>query len=423
VSTQTEIRSPIRRLFDWDFSYLRNLANEFKTPLYVIDTDRIRANGQRLRDAFPAADIRYAMKANSSPQVRQTIRELGFSAECASAGEVHLALEAEFSGSKIHYTAVNPPDRDLDFIIDVWEDQPELTITVGARDTITRLAERGYSGRLCLRANPGVGAGHHKKVTTGSHPKFGIPTEDIPLVANEAASVGSVVGVHAHAGSGISGEDLSSHKELVSRMGELARTVEVNQDEFEFVNVGGGFGVPYHPEEEPLELETVAEETRSALGELKPTLAIEPGRYFVADAGVLITQVNTVKQTRETTVVGVGAGMTTLIRPAMYDAYHAVRNLNTDTDRENEEVMIAGPICESADVLAVDREIPLPQQGEYLAIGNAGAYGYEMSSNYNARPRPAEVTISDEDAVITRRRETLRDLTAMEFDHMSNTNQ
>lgn len=108
MSTQTEIRSPIRRLFDWDFSYLRNLANEFNTPLYVIDTDRIRANGQRLRDAFPAADIRYAMKANSSPQVRQTIRELGFSAECASAGEVHLALEAGFSGSKIHYTAVNP---------------------------------------------------------------------------------------------------------------------------------------------------------------------------------------------------------------------------------------------------------------------------------------------------------------------------
>jgi diaminopimelate decarboxylase len=258
-----------------------------------------------------------------------------------------------------------------------------------------------------------VGAGHHEKVKTGAAAKFGIPAERIPEVAADVAGAFDLVGIHAHAGSGISGEDLSAHRELVRRMGDLARELIAAGHDLEFVDVGGGFGVPYREDEPPLSLDAVADATREALGDVDATLAIEPGRYVVADAGVLLTRVNTVKEARDATVVGVDAGMTTLLRPAMYDAYHAITNL-TAPDREATPVTVAGPICESGDVLCEDRPVSRPERRDLLAIGNAGAYGYEMASTYNSRPRPAEVALADGAATLVRRRETLTELTEVE---------
>jgi len=195
-------------------------------------------------------------------------------------------------------------------------------------------------------------------------------------------------------------------------MGDLVRDAPVD---LEFVDVGGGFGVPYRPEEDPLDVDAVAEATRGALGEVDAQLAVEPGRYFVADAGVLLTDVNTVKETPETTVVGVDAGMTTLLRPAMYDAYHGVRNLSPDADdRGTVAQTVTGPICESGDVFCTDRVLPAPERGDALALGNAGAYGYEMASQYNSRPRPASVVLDRGEARLARRRETYDDLTRLE---------
>ena len=408
----------VRRLAEWNVDELLVVAEEHDTPLYVIDLDRVTANCTRLRDAFPDADISYAVKAHTGQSVLRTVREAGLGAECASAGEVERAFEAGFTGERVRYTAVNPPSRDLDRVVERWRDNPELTITVGAADTVERLRERGFDGRLCVRANPGVGAGHHEKVQTGANAKFGIPIERVADLAASWADEFDLVGVHAHAGSGISGEDLSAHRELVSRMGELAREIESRAGRLEFVDVGGGFGVPYQEDEPPLDLDAVAAATRDALGDTDAMLSIEPGRYVVADAGVLLTRVNTVKDARDATVVGVDAGMTTLLRPAMYGAYHAVRNLSTsDADADSREpipVTIAGPICESADVLCEQRPLPRPEQGEILAVGNAGAYGYEMSSTYNSRPRPAEVTRSGTTVRLTRRRETIANLTELE---------
>ena len=417
----------VRRLAEWDATGLLAVADEYDTPTYVIDRDRVAENCARLREAFPDADVSYAVKAHTGETVLQTVREAGFGAECASAGEVERAFDAGFTGDRIRYTAVNPPDRDLDRVVERWREHPELTITVGAADTVDRLRERGFDGRLCARANPGVGAGHHEKVQTGANAKFGIPIERVTDLAASWADAFNLVGVHAHAGSGISGDDLSAHRELVSRMGDLAREIDSQGGALEFVDVGGGFGVPYRRDESPLDLDAVAAATREALGEVSATLSIEPGRYVVADAGVLLTRVNTVKRARDATVVGVDAGMTTLLRPAMYGAYHAVRNLSVDADvragadgdeaesgRETIPVTIAGPICESADILCEERPLPRPGRGEVLAVGNAGAYGYEMSSTYNSRPRPAEVARSGTTVRLARRRETMADLVEVE---------
>jgi diaminopimelate decarboxylase len=407
----------VRRLAAWDADDLLALAAEYDTPLYVLDRDRVAENCARLRSAFPDAEISYAMKAHAGRPVLRTVREAGLDAECASAGEVERAFAAGFPGDRIRYTAVNPPARDLDRVVERWRESPDLTITVGAADTADRLRERGFDGRLCVRANPGVGAGHHEKVRTGANAKFGIPIERVPDLAAAWAADFDLVGVHAHAGSGISGDDLSAHRELVSRMGDLAREVESRAGSLEFVTVGGGFGVPYREDDPPLDLDAVAEATRTALGGVAATLSVEPGRYVVADASVLLTRVNTVKTARDATVVGVDAGMTALLRPAMYDAYHPIRNLSADAaggTRETTPVTVAGPICESADVLCEQRPLPQPDRGEILAIGNAGAYGYEMSNTYNSRPRPAEVARSGTTVRIARRRETVSELTELE---------
>jgi len=400
--------TPVRRPADWSEQRLHALADEFGTPLYVLDPERVRENCDRLLGAFPDATVDYAVKANTTRTVLETVEAAGLGAECASAGEVRRALDAGFPAERVRYTAVNPPAADLDAVVDWWREGADLTVTVGARDSLDALAERGYDGRLCVRVNPGVGAGHHAKVTTGDAPQFGVPFDRAPEVCAAAADVSAFVGLHAHVGSGVSGEDLSAHEALVARMATLADEV---RPEPEFVSVGGGFGVPYRSEDPPLDLDAVADATRAAFN-CEARLAVEPGRYVVADAGILLTEVASVKPTDETTVVGVDAGLTTLLRPAMYDAYHEVRSLSASTDdRDPTSCLVAGPVCETADVLGEERVLPTPERGDLLSVGTAGAYGYEMASTYNSRPRPAVVTL-DGDTVA--RRETLADLTRLE---------
>ncbi|QLG62962.1 diaminopimelate decarboxylase [Halorarum salinum] len=399
----------VRRLADWDAARLSELADEHGTPLYVTDLDRVAENCARLRAAFPDADLRYAVKANTARAVLEAVGEAGLGAECASAGEVRRALDAGFDGADVDYTAVNPPARDLDAVVEWWKEGADLTITVGAADALDRLRERGYDGRVCVRVNPGVGAGHHEKVRTGGAAKFGVPADRVGEVVASARTAFDVVGVHAHAGSGIHGEaDLAAHREFLARVAELAAAV----DDLEYVNVGGGIGVPYRDDEEPLDLDAVAAAVREELDGLDAALALEPGRYVVADAAVLLTRVNAVKGASDELVAGVDAGMTDLLRPAMYDAYHEIRSLEPDSlDREEAPVTVAGPICESGDVFCEGRPLPVPERGDLLALGNAGAYGHEMASTYNSRPRPADVTPSGD---VLRERESLADLTRLE---------
>ena len=401
-----------RRLADWDPDEFERLAETHGTPLYVLDLDRVRANARRFRAAFPDARLLYAAKAHAGRAVLRTVADEGYLVEAAARGEVRRALEAGVDPADVQYTGVNPPDPDLDYAVELWEDHPGLTVTVGAESSLDRLAERGFDGRLCLRVNPGVGMGHHEKVATGSHPKFGVPYDRVPDVLASARDRFDVVGLHAHAGSGIlAPEDLEAHERYVERMGDLARRV----GDLEFVDLGGGFGVPYREDEAPLDLRAAAERTRAAFGDVDARLALEPGRYLVADAGALLTRVNTVKETPETLVVGVDASMTTLVRPALYDAYHAVRNV-TSPDADPVSATVGGPVCESSDVLAADRPLPRPAYGDLLAVGTVGAYGYEMASTFHSQPRPAEVVLEGGEARVARRRETVDDLLAYERD-------
>lgn len=405
----------VRRLADWSGTELARLAEDYGTPLYLLDLDRVAANGERLTTAFPDARIHYAVKANAGNAVLERLSSAGYGAECASAGEVIRALDSGFAFGDILYTPVNPPARDLDAVVDRWADENGLTITVGAVDTIHRLADRGYDGRVAIRIHPGVGAGHGTEVATGADAKFGIPVAEVESAVEVARDADmAVVGLHAHAGSGISNEDVETHRQVVATLATVAESLDVD---LEFVDVGGGFGVPYRPEERPLNLDRVAEATRDALADLSVTTVLEPGRFLVADAGVLVTRVNTVKESPAGPLAGVDAGMTDLLRPAMYDAYHEIRNLNPAADeRPHASVSVVGPICESTDIFAEDRELPVPRRGDLLAIGNAGAYGIEMASQYNSRPRPAVVALSDGEDRLVRRRETVADIVQTEVE-------
>lgn len=411
--TSSAANPPVRRLADWSGATLRALLDDYGSPLYVVDLDRVRENYARLEDAFPDAEVLYAVKANAGRAVLETLAEAGAGAECASAGEIERALAAGVDPGDIHYTAVNPPAEDLDYAVEVAVEHPGVTITAGARDTVSRLADRGFAGRFCLRIHPGVGAGHSESVATGADVKFGVPVDRAPGVIADATGNGfDVVGLHAHVGSGMTDADVDEHREMVSRLASLAGDIE----DLEFVDVGGGFGVPSRPTDEPLDLDAVASATRDALTGVDAQTVVEPGRYLVADAGVLLTEVNTVKPAGDVVLAGVDAGMTTLLRPMLYDAYHHVRNLARDADdRPERRVTVVGPICESTDVLASDRRLPRPRRGDVLAIGNAGAYGIEMANQYNSRPRPAVVALDDGQSRLVRRRESIDDITDTEL--------
>jgi diaminopimelate decarboxylase len=405
---------PVRRVTDWDFEMLGALADEHGTPLYVLDTDRVRENYDRFSGAFDDAHVMYAAKAHTGRAVLETLLDAGADIECAARGELQRAVAAGADPNTLQYTAVNPPDADLDYAAELGAGNPGLTITGGARDTFDRLEARGYDGRVAIRVNPGIGTGHHEKVATGKDAKFGIPYEEVPELAEELDERFDLVGLHAHMGSGVLQEDLDDHCRAIGKVADLAR--EVGDSELEFVDFGGGFGVPYHPDEQPLDMDLVAEQVDEAVGELDATVKLEPGRYVVADAEVIVTRVNTVKETPETTVVGVDASLATLVRPAMFDAYHPIANV-TAPDRGEEPVSVGGPCCTSADVFCTDRPLPRPEREDLLAIGNAGAYGYELASHFHSQPRPAEVAVggdAEETGRVVRRRETMDDVTRVE---------
>ncbi|MBO4246968.1 diaminopimelate decarboxylase [Halomicrobium sp. IBSBa] len=402
---------PVRRLADWDHDRLARLAEEHGTPLYVLDVDRVAANYRRFAAAFPDAHVMYAAKAHTGRAVLSGLLEAGADIECAAAGELQRAIDAGADPNTLQYTAVNPPAGDLDYAVELADEYPGLTITAGAEDTFDRLEDRGYDGRVAIRINPGIGTGHHEKVATGKDAKFGIPYDDVPELAAALRDRFDLVGLHAHAGSGVLRDDLDDHCRAIAKVADLARTV--GDDELQFVDFGGGFGVPYREETEPLDVATVGERVREAVGDISAQIKLEPGRYVVADAELILTTVNTVKETPATTVVGVDASLATLIRPAMFDSYHPIRNVSAP-DRDPHPVSIGGPCCTSADVFATDRPIARPERTDLLAIGNAGAYGYELANQFHSQPRPAEVAIEDGDERVVRRRETMADVVRVE---------
>jgi diaminopimelate decarboxylase len=393
------------------------LVEKFDTPLYVISERRIRDNYKRLNQAltrhYEKVKLFYAAKANSNLAVLKILETEGANLDVVSPGEVFMALTSGFNPERILFTGTSVRNDELKFLSD-----SNVTINIDSQSQLDRLLNIAVPEVLSFRINPEVGAGHHDHViTAGKHSKFGLWEDDAVEAYATAKDAGvERFGIHMHIGSGV-----LEAKPFVAALDKfLAIAKQIHMEtgvKFEFMDMGGGLGVPYYPDEKPLDLAVFSEKmltlfktkTRQyGLGE--PYFHVEPGRYLVADSCVLLTTVNTIKTTPYRNFAGVDAGFNTLIRPTMYGSYHHMLVANKIVATEEEKYDIAGPICESGDLLAEDRMLPKLEEGDVIAVLNAGAYGFSMSSQYNARPRAAEVLVKEGKYKLVREREQLDDL-------------
>ena len=396
------------------------LADEYKTPLYVIDEMKIRENYRRLYKAFSQQydnfKMYYACKANTNLAVMKILEEEGSGIDAVSPGEIYTSLLAGFDPSKILYTGNNVTNEELEFAI-----ASGVRLNVDSISQLKRLSKLpGAEGmEISFRVNPNVGAGHHEHcITGGPLSKFGIMEEEALDVYKLAQELGfKPVGIHSHIGSGILDPEpfMLAVKSLMDIAGRVHKETGV---EFDFIDFGGGIGIPYEPEESKLDIDLFAQKIVDLFKEKleeydlgKPTMCIEPGRYIVGDTSYLLTKVNTVKQSYRK-FAGVDAGFNTLLRPTMYGSYHHIVVADKPGAEPTQNLDIAGDVCESGDLFARDRPMPDIGEGDILAILNAGAYSFSMSSQYNSRPRPAEVLVKNGEADVIRERETFADVLA-----------
>ena len=394
------------------------LAHEYGTPLYVVDENRIRENYQRLYGAFseeyPHFQLFYAAKANTNLAVMRILEAEGSGIDAVSPGEIYTALLAGFTPERILYTGNNVTDSELKFAL-----SSGVRINLDSISALERLAQlpKAAGAEISFRVNPRVGAGHHDHcITGGDLSKFGVMEEEAVHAYQQAMDLGfKPVGIHAHIGSGIL--DPEPFKLAVQTLMDVAGRVHSEAGvHLEFIDFGGGLGIPYQPQESELDLKEFSREITALFKEKlyqydlgNPIMCLEPGRYLVGDASYLLVRVNTVKQSYRK-FIGVDAGFNTLLRPTMYGSYHHIVVADQVGAEATETVDIAGNICESGDLFARDRPLPPIKEGDLLAILNAGAYAFSMSSQYNSRPRPAEVLVNQGETELIRERETFADL-------------
>ena len=401
---------------------LRSLAVRFGTPTFVTAEARIRANIRRLRTSFlawgPNFRVHYAIKANPQPAILRIVQSEGCGADASSPAEIRLAREAGIAPAHIVYTAAYPSAEELATAL-----RAGVVVNLDDPGLLHPMLALGRPTVLSFRLNPGIRRGGAEGLALGgTESKFGAPADRLIPAYRTARGAGvERFGVHTMLGSNLlSASEFSRHAVVVGAFLKRLRTqVGIVP---EFVDVGGGLGVPYRPAESPLDVEALAGSLvpqivgALAQGErtavmARPTLLLEPGRYLVADSTVLLTRVTFVKR-RPRRFVGVDAGMQTLLRPALYGAYHAVYPVGAGRRSKRFRTQIVGPICEPADVLARDRMLPELEAGDCLAVGNAGAYGFAMSNRYNARPLPAEILVARGRAYLIRRRERFQEMVA-----------
>lgn len=395
-----------------------DLAQEYGTPLYVIDEMRVRDNYRRVYKAFSQEykkfQIFYAAKANTNLAVLRILEEEGSGIDAVSTGEIYSALLSGFQPGRILYTGNNVTNSELEYAL-----QSGVRINIDSTSQLKRLSELpGSEGlKISFRVNPMVGAGHHDHCITGGElSKFGVMEEEAVRVYKLAHELGfNPVGLHTHIGSGIL--DPEPFKLAVQVLMDVAGRVHSEAGvNFEFIDFGGGLGIPYTPDEPLLEIKTFAKEIVELFKDKlyqydlgNPTMCIEPGRYLVGDASYLLTQVNTVKQSYRK-FVGVDTGFNTLLRPTMYGSYHHILVADKPEAPPTQNLDVAGNICESGDLFARDRSLPEVKEGDILAIMNAGAYALSMASQYNSRPLPGEVLVKEGQVDVIRERETFADL-------------
>lgn len=398
----------------------RELAETYGTPLYVYNENVLR---QRCRDLTalsgqPGFGVNYSIKANANPVLLRMIREEGLVVDAMSPGELFMNDLAGFTPAEILYISNNNSDTELQNAL-----VHGLLVSVDSLSQLDTLGRLNRGGKVMVRFNPGIGAGHHAKVVTaGKETKFGVTPDKIDEVfALLARHELTLAGINQHIGSLFMEPDgyLNAARVLL----DLAETLPDGAlDRLEIIDFGGGFGIPYHKYEGEARLDMADLGRRlhamisgwAASAGYTGRFLVEPGRYVAAECGVLLGRVHAVKNNGDKRYVGTDLGFNVLVRPAMYDSFHDVeiyRGEKGAADAEPMRQTIVGNICESGDILAKDRLLPVMREGDVLGILDAGAYGFTMTSNYNQRRRPAEVLIqSDGTARLIRRRETLEDL-------------
>lgn len=397
-----------------------DIADEYGTPVFVIDENRIRDNYQRFYNAFskyyPDFKVFYACKANTNLAVLKILEDEGCCIDAVSPGEVYISRKMGFPGDRILFTGNNITNDELKYVLDQG-----AVLNIDSVSALKRLAEiiEPNGLKISFRVNPMVGAGHHDHcITGGVMSKFGIMDNEAVEVYKLAKELGfNPIGMHSHIGSGIL--DPEPFKLAIESTMDIAGKVHKEAGiDFEFVDFGGGVGIPYTPEENTVDIDRFAKENvelfKEKLAEYdmgNPTMYLEPGRYLVGDASVLLVRVNSVKESYRK-FIGVDAGFNTLLRPAMYDSYHHIVVANNMNAPIKEEIDIAGNVCESGDLFARDRPMPEIKEGDLLGILNAGAYGFTMSSNYNSRPLTPEVLVENGNCHLVREKETFDDLMA-----------
>ncbi len=392
-----------------------DLIAQFGSPLYVYNENILRhccRDMQQIMD-YSHFTANYSIKANSNLHLLEIVREEGLYADAMSPGEILFLEKAGFRPDQIFFVPNNVSAEEFRFAI-----ERQILISHDSLSQLELTGQLAPGSRVAIRINPGVGAGHHEKVVTaGKKTKFGISIDQLPDARKIAAQYQlQIVGINQHIG--------SLFMEPTPYLLAAKNFLEVAEQfkDLEIIDLGGGFGIPYHKldGESRLDLTLLRQELTCLVEDFvrrygRPvTFKSEPGRYIVAECGVLLGSVHALKRNGDTNYVGTDIGFNVLARPVMYDSWHDIqvyRNGQIITDGDRQPVTVVGNICESGDIIAKDRVLPPVQLGDVLAVLDAGAYGYAMSSNYNNRLRPAEVLIrSNGQAALIRRRDTYEDL-------------
>jgi diaminopimelate decarboxylase len=391
-----------------------DLVEKYGTPLYVYNESILRTRCRQLKQLVDYDNFRvnYSAKANTNLSILRIIRDEGLSVDAMSPGEIFIEVKAGFKPEDILFICNNVSDEEI-----IFATKAGVLVSVDSISQLARYGRLNRGGKVAVRMNPGVGAGHHEKVITGGkNTKFGVdPIYIDDLKATLQHYELHLAGINQHIGS------LFMTSETYIQAASFLLSFAEEFPELEFVDLGGGFGIPYHKEagEKPLDVTELGKKLQILIDawikktNRRITIKIEPGRFIVAECGVLLGSVHTIKENGGNTYIGTDIGFNVLARPILYNAYHDIEVYSAavrDTmDKKN--VTIVGNICETGDIIAKNRTLPKLVEGDILGILDAGAYGMVMSSNYNCRLRPAEVLITKNGGeLLIKKREELDDL-------------
>jgi len=391
---------------------VKKIVKDLGTPLYIYSYKTLMRHYRAFKDAFDGypSIICFALKANSNIALLTALAQKGCGADVVSGGELYLAMKSGIPGRKIVYAGVGKTPEEIRYALK----SRILMFNIESSDELMAIdgiaGEMRVKAPIALRVNPNINASTHPYISTGlKKHKFGIPIEEAVEHYRLASSLSNtrVCGIHCHIGSQIT--KVSPFVEALKKVLQLAKKLKTRGIQVQYLDIGGGLGITYDNEVTPYP-EELAKAITPLIREYDFTLILEPGRSIAGNAGILVTRALYLKKSVFKDFVIVDSGMNDLIRPSLYGAYHQIVPVRKNS-REKIKVDIVGPICESGDFFAKERKINRPLKDDLLAVMSAGGYGFSMSSNYNGRPRPAEVLVHGKNYYVIRERETYKDLT------------